>query len=149
MGQAQVGAERQLEIGGRDLIVTPVSLGNPHCVILTDDAAADEARALGPCIERHPEFPNRTNVQFVQVVSRARLRIEIWERGSGYTLASGSSACAAAAVVRQRGLCDASVTVEMSGGELQVDIAADGAIRQSGPVMWVAWGKLQLAPGTR
>jgi diaminopimelate epimerase len=82
----------------------------------------------------HPLFPQRTNVQLVQVIDRATLRIEIWERGAGYTLASGSSSCAAAAVAHRLGLVDAEVTVQMPGGPLAVEIGADWKVRQTGPV---------------
>jgi diaminopimelate epimerase len=99
------------------------TVGNPHCVV-HQPATAQGAQRLGPLIEVHPRFPNRTNVQFLEVLSRDRIRIEIWERGAGYTLASGSSSCAAAAVAYRLGLCDGAVTVVMPGGELQIQIRA-------------------------
>src|SRR5438046_10723945 len=97
---------------------------------------------LGPAIERHTRFPNRTNVQLAEVVSRNHLAIEIWERGAGYTLASGSSSCAAACAAVRLGLCDSPVTVEMPGGKLVVQVAPDFTVTMLGPVTRVAEGDL-------
>ena len=124
-----------LQVGGETLLVTAVSVGNPHCVVFVD--ALDEARcrALGPQIENHPAFPNRTNVQFARVASRAEVDILIWERGAGYTLASGSSSSAVACAAVKNGLCDHGlVTVRMPGGTLEVDVRPDWSIRLKGPV---------------
>ncbi len=129
-----------LAVGGRSFIFCAASIGNPHCVIPLPAIAADLATTFGPLIETHPNFPNRTNVQFLQVLDRTNLRIEIWERGAGHTLASGSSASAASAVARRLGLVDAHVTVHMPGGELEVEISPDYAVRQTGPVARVAEG---------
>ena len=98
------------------------------------------AQRYGPAIERDPRFPNRTNVQFMQVVDRSAVRIEIWERGVGYTLASGSSSCAAAAVARRLGLCDSSVSVIMPGGVLDIAIADDWRVTMTGPVAKICTG---------
>src|SRR5262247_1247966 len=110
-----------LQVGGRTLLVTCVSVGNPHCVVFTDRLDDDEARTLGPRIETHPAFPNRTNVQFARVLGRDRVEIRIWERGAGYTLASGSSSCAVAAASVRNGLCDAAITVASPGGQLGLE----------------------------
>ncbi len=110
--------------------------------MLREQVSAEEAQRLGPLVETDPRFPRRTNVQFMQVIDRARLRIEIWERGAGYTLASGSSSCAAAAVAHRLGLCDASVTVTMPGGTLEVSIAPDWNVTLRGPVVKVWQGSL-------
>jgi len=134
------GPEREvvsvpLQVGSETLLVTAVSVGNPHCVVFVD--ALDEARvrALGPQIERHPAFPNRTNVQFALVASRSLVDILIWERGAGYTLASGSSSSAVACAAVRNGLCDHGlVTVRMPGGTLEVDVRPDWSIRLKGPV---------------
>ena len=101
-----------------------------------------EILALGPRIERDVHFPNGTNVQLAQVIDRSTLRIDIWERGAGHTLASGSSSCAAAGVAHRLGLCDATLRVEMRGGELCVSIGADFSIVQQGPVVHVADGTI-------
>jgi len=132
----------QLVIAGQTIEFSAATIGNPHCVILREHAFGEEARTLGPVIEVDEHFPNRTNVQFLEVVDRENLRIEIWERGAGYTLASGSSSSAAAAVARKLGLCDAKVTVHMPGGALSVEIEEDFAVRLVGPVSPVAEGEL-------
>lgn len=111
-----------LPINGQELTYCAATLGNPHCVVLRDELSAAEARRWGPLIEHHSHFPNRTNVQFMKVIDRATIQIEIWERGSGYTLASGSSSCAAAAVAYRLGLCDANVTVRVPGGQFAVAV---------------------------
>jgi diaminopimelate epimerase len=128
--------------GGVDLRICAATLGNPHCVVLREQVSAAEAQRLGPLVETDALFPRRTNVQFMQVLDRARLRIEIWERGAGYTMASGSSACAAAAVAHRLGLCDAQVTVSMPGGRLEVGIAPDWSVTLRGPVARVWAGAL-------
>jgi diaminopimelate epimerase len=131
-----------LVAGGQVLEFSAVTIGNPHCVIRRERVSADEARALGPLLESDARFPNRTNVQFLQVLDRENLQIEIWERGAGYTLASGSSSCATAAVARRLGLCDRVVTVHMPGGTLAIEIAPDFAVRMSGPVVRIGEGEL-------
>src|SRR5262249_30223344 len=131
-----------LEVQGRTLHFTAATVGNPHCVLLRDAVSEAEARSLGPLIEADRRFPNRTNVQFMQVLDRHNVRLEIWERGAGYTPASGSSSCAAAAVARKLGLCDSPVTVHMPGGQLLIEVADDFAARLTGPVTKVAEGVL-------
>jgi diaminopimelate epimerase len=112
-----------LRVFDQSVNFSAVSMGNPHCVIIKDFISAEETQLLGSGIERNPIFPNRTNVQFVQVLDRANIRIEIWERGAGYTLSSGSSSCAAAAVTHRLGLCNSDVNVHMPGGCLSVAIS--------------------------
>jgi diaminopimelate epimerase len=123
-----------LDINGAEYTVTCLSIGNPHCVIPMKQVSEETARALGPYVENHKMFPNRINMQIVRVIDRANIDIRIWERGAGYTLASGSSSCAAAAATHRLGLVDNDVTVHMPGGELQIEIAPDGQIRMTGPV---------------
>ncbi|PKL07809.1 MAG: diaminopimelate epimerase [Spirochaetae bacterium HGW-Spirochaetae-7] len=135
-----LAVDRELAVGPRTLRATLVSIGNPHCVVLMPGADAAAARELGPLIEIDPLFPRRINVQFLEPLSRSRIRIEIWERGAGYTLASGSSSCAAAAAARRLGLVDDSVTVEMPGGELVVEFR-DGHAWLTGPVEPVFEGR--------
>ena len=120
------------------------SIGNPHCVLPVEQVTKDLALKLGPELENHPNFPNRTNVQFLQVLNRNRIKIEIWERGAGYTLASGSSSSAAGAVARKMGACDEEVTVEMPGGEIHLIINDDYKVRMSGPATRVATMELDL-----
>ena len=129
-----------LELGDQTLRVTCVSMGNPHCVVFGGAYDEAEARRLGPLIEHAPDFPRRANAQFARVLSRAALAIQIWERGAGYTLASGSSSCAAAAAARRLGLVDDAVTVSMPGGELSVAFQPDGHVLLTGPVTGVIRG---------
>ena len=140
-GRPREVLREQLTAGGRTIQFSAATIGNPHCVILTERARADEVRSLGPLIENDPRFPNRTNVQLVEVIDRANLKIEIWERGAGYTLASGSSSCAAAAVARRLGLCGSRVTVHMPGGRLAIEIDDDFAVRMTGPAVRVCEGR--------
>ena len=116
------------------------TIGNPHCVILQDEISEALTRKLGPMIEIDSRFPNRTNVQFMKVVDRANIRIEIWERGAGYTLASGSSSSAAAAVARRLDLCDSQIKVHMPGGQIDITVSDDFSIIMTGPVTKVAEG---------
>ena len=128
---------------GPALTVTAVSVGNPHCVVFVDRLDESEVRRLGPQLETHAAFPNRTNVQFARVVARDVLEILIWERGAGFTLASGSSSCAAAAAAVRNGRCDhGRVAVRMPGGELAVHVRPDWSLRLEGPVEEVCTGTL-------
>jgi diaminopimelate epimerase len=110
-----------------------VSVGNPHCVVFGQPVTKERCLELGPHLERHEAFPERTNVQLCEVISRARVRVEIWERGAGYTLASGTSASAVAAACLRRGLVEDDLTVQMPGGSLQVRRTSRGHLIQSGP----------------
>ena len=131
-----------LDIDGESVTFSAATIGNPHCVIICDQVNADLAKRLGPKIERHPLFPNRTNVQFLRVIDQDSIQIEIWERGAGYTLASGSSSSAAAAVARRLGLCSPHVRVQMPGGNLNITIGEDFSIILSGPVTKVGNGTI-------
>lgn len=133
-----------LQIGEQALPICRVSLGNPHCVVLRS-APPDPglAHSLGPWIERHPLFPQRTNIQFLYVRDRGNLHIEIWERGAGYTLASGSSSCAAFFAALRLGLCDEQVAVHMPGGTLKVEIQPGDQIIQTGPVEKICEGWIE------
>ncbi|MBI4561305.1 MAG: diaminopimelate epimerase [Candidatus Rokubacteria bacterium] len=132
-----------LQVNDQLIKVSALSVGNPHCVVFTDRLDADEVRRLGPQIERHPAFPKRTNVQFAKVESPDRVAILIWERGAGFTLASGSSACAVASAAVRNGLCEhGQVTVVMPGGELIVDVRADWSLCLQGPAEEVCTGTL-------
>jgi diaminopimelate decarboxylase len=152
------GPPETLDAAGRELRVHAVSIGNPHCVVFLAEQPPDLlrafdagqeptealARALGPALEGHPRFPSRTNVQFARAADRHTLQIEIWERGAGYTLASGTSSCAAAGAAVRAGYCDGPVTVRMPGGELLVAFDDDGAVRLTGAVSFVCWGETAL-----
>jgi diaminopimelate epimerase len=131
-----------MTFAGRPLSCTGVSVGNPHCVIVGLPVTEAEARAIGPHVENDPRFRNRTNVQLLRVIDQANIEIQIWERGAGYTLASGSSASAAACAARRLGLCGGTVTVHMPGGPLSVEIDDQYRVTQTGPVTRIATGKL-------
>jgi diaminopimelate epimerase len=134
--------QRPLDLGERSFIATCVSVGNPHAVLF--DAPFDEAsaRKWGPLVENHAQFPRRTNVQLIQPVDRGTVRAIIWERGAGWTLASGTSSCAVAAACVRAGLTDRRVKVVMPGGTLEVVVGDDWQLEQIGFAQEVAVGKL-------
>ena len=137
-----VGVPLQLA-DGTAVAATAVSVGNPHCVVFVDALDADACKRVGPMIERHPAFPQRTNVQFARAVDTHTLDILIWERGAGYTLASGSSSCAAASAAVRTGRCDhGRVTVRMPGGDLVIEVRPDWSLKLEGPVEEVYTGAL-------
>ena len=124
----------ELEIEGKKYKYCCATVGNPHCVLPMQKADAATAKKIGPIIENMTSlFPNRTNVQFLEVLDKNNIKIEIWERGAGYTLASGSSSSAAASVAHKLGLCDSDILVHMEGGVLSIKIAPDFSITMTGP----------------
>ena len=125
-----------------------VSVGNPHCVVVGEPATKARCLELGPHLEHHPAFPERTNVQLFEVIDRTRVRVEIWERGAGYTLASGTSASAVAAACMRAGLVEDKVTVQMPGGDLHVRRDSSGDLVQSGPARRVYRAQVDLADFT-
>jgi len=141
-GRPREVLREQITAGERTFQFCGATIGNPHCVILLDDISPSLAEQYGPLLENHVVFPNRTNVQFLKVLDRKNIRIEIWERGAGYTLASGSSSCASAAVARKLGICDSQITVHMPGGNLEISIDDEFRITMTGPVTRVAEGFL-------
>jgi len=134
-----------LELEEGRLVVSAISMGNPHCVVLVDDVDTADVAGLGPRIEQHAAFPNRVNVEFVQQLDRGRLRQRTWERGTGETLACGSGACAAAAVSILRGATGRRVVVALRGGELEIEWPApDASVRMTGPAAEVFTGHIVL-----
>lgn len=131
-----------LYFGSEKYMCTCVSIGNPHCVIPLPDTSKEKVCEIGRLSETAAYFPNRINTQIVKVLNRNNIQIEIYERGAGYTLASGSSSCAAAAAVYRLGLVDSNVSVHMPGGVLQIEIDADYNIRMTGDVVYV--GKAEI-----
>jgi len=123
-----------------NLCFCAATIGNPHCVILKEAVSAEETHRLGPAIETDARFPNRTNVQFLKIMDRTNIRIEIWERGAGYTLASGSSASAAAAVAHRLDKCDSNIAVHMPGGTIDIVISQGYSIQMTGPVTKICDG---------
>ena len=122
-----------------------VSVGNPHCVVFDQPVTMERCLELGPHLERHPAFPDRTNVQLFEALDRSRVRVEIWERGAGYTLASGTSASAVAAVCMRAGLVGDHVTILMPGGDLAIRREKSGHLVQSGPARRVYRATVDLA----
>jgi diaminopimelate epimerase len=132
-----------LDVGGQSLTFCAATIGNPHCVILREKAVAEEARTWGGVIEVDDQFPHKTNVQFMEVIDRATIKIEIWERGAGYTLASGSSSSAAGAVARKLGLCDEAINVHMPGGIINLRVDDDYDVTMTGPVIKIGHGHME------
>lgn len=143
-GEEREVVDEEINVGGEPLKITAVSVGNPHCVVFVDELDEGYIRILGPLLETHELFPNRINVQFAKPLSREKVQILIWERGAGYTLASGSSSCAVASACVKNGLTDGNVTVSMPGGELDINIRDDWSIKMRGAVEEVAEGTLSI-----
>ena len=143
-GEAREVCDETIEVNGKSLQYFAATIGNPHCVVPVKDANKAMAMELGASLENHPNFPNRTNVQFLQIIDRNRIKIEIWERGAGYTLASGSSSSAAGAVARKMGACDENITVEMPGGEIGLVIDNEYNVQMTGPATRVAGMELDI-----
>lgn len=129
-----------LQINDQIYNMTCLSIGNPHCVIQLDTISKDLAEEIGPVIETHPLFPNRINVQLLKVLNRNNIEIEIWERGAGYTLASGSSSCAAASAAFKLGLVNKDLDVHMPGGIINIKIDSDGDVYMTASVTGVSKG---------
>ena len=133
---------QKIMAGDREFEVNCVSVGNPHCVVIKEVLDEKEIRAYGPLLENHPLFPNRINVQFAKVLSEHDAQILIWERGAGFTLASGSSSCAASCILVKRGLIKGDLTMHMQGGTLKIQIDNNYNIRMTGGVREIAAGVL-------
>jgi diaminopimelate epimerase len=131
----------RLDVAGHHVELGAVSMGNPHAVIVVDDVATAPVESLGAQLEMHADFPDRCNVGFVQALSRTRVLLRVWERGVGETLACGSGACAAMAVLRRRGLVDDRVTVALPGGELEIEWPGQGELWMTGPAQFVFEGE--------
>lgn len=122
----------EIELEGKAYLFYAATIGNPHCVVPLPEISRRLATQLGPLLESHAIFPKRTNVQLLKILDRNNIRIEIWERGAGYTLASGTSSAAAAAVARKMGEVDAELIVHMPGGKIKIHIGDDYAVTMSG-----------------
>ncbi|MDB6170617.1 MAG: diaminopimelate epimerase [Verrucomicrobia bacterium] len=141
-GPAREVINEKIRIQDREFTFCAATIGNPHCVIVLPEISEALARRYGPDLEVHANFPRKTNVQFLRVIDRHNLQIEIWERGAGYTLASGSSSSASAAVAHKLGLVDRSVTVHMPGGKIGIEIGDNFSILMTGTVNKVADGTM-------
>jgi diaminopimelate epimerase len=133
---------QKIMAGDKEFEVNCVSVGNPHCVVIKKELDEKEIRTYGPLLENHPLFPNRINVQFARVLSDHDAQILIWERGAGYTLASGSSSCAVSCILFKRGLTKSDLTMHMQGGMLKIQIDKNWNIRMTGEVREIARGSL-------
>lgn len=131
-----------ITVNDRTFSLCAATIGNPHCVIPLETISPELAKQYGPLLENHPLFPHRTNVQFLKILDKRNIQIEIWERGAGYTFASGSSSCAAAAVARKLGLCGPEISVHMPGGAIEISLDDAFLAVMSGPVTPVAVGQL-------
>lgn len=132
-----------LEAAGRSFRFTAVSMGNPHCVVFVDGLDSVELDVWGPAIERHPLFPNRTNVEFAVVNGRREIEVRVWERGAGPTLACGTGACAVLVAAVLNGLADREATVALPGGDLRVEWSeSDGRVYMTGPAEAVFEGEI-------
>jgi diaminopimelate epimerase len=132
-GQQREVIQEEIRVNGDILEFTAVTVGNPHCVIFFDELDEKLLRKIGPLVENHKIFPNRTNVQFAKVISSNEVEILIWERGAGYTLASGSSSCAVASACVKNKLTDSKLSVIMPGGILDIEVNEDWSLRMKGP----------------
>jgi diaminopimelate epimerase len=141
MGRVEVGSPDTLDVDGSRLEFTPVSVGNPHAVIARDPAREDLLQ-LGPLVENHPHFPQRTNVQLVRVDSRNEATVGVWERGAGETLSSGTSAVAVAAAAVANGWCESPVTIHLAGGDLLVELDEGFHARLTGPAQEICRGEV-------
>lgn len=139
VGVAELGEIETLALNEEHVEFTPVSVGNPHAVIRGDPA---EIGRIGPLVERHERFPERTNVQLVRVDGLGELTVAVWERGAGETRASGTSAVAAAAVAVASGWCESPVTVHLPGGDLVVRLDADNRATLVGPAVEICRGEI-------
>lgn len=128
--------------GGEEYKAFCLSMGNPHCVLFVVDAEAAPVGRTGPLIERHELFPNRTNVEFAQVLDEHRILLRVWERGVGETQACGTGACAAAVAVLHSGRCTAPIEVRLRGGCLKIDLDEHGHVHMTGPAVEVFHGEL-------
>ncbi|MEW6076825.1 MAG: diaminopimelate epimerase [Thermodesulfobacteriota bacterium] len=130
-------------VAGQDITYCAATIGNPHCVVLCDDISRDLAVTSGPLLENDRDFPNRANVQFIKIINRNTIALEVWERGAGYTLACGSAASVAAATARRLNLCDPEIAVLMPGGRLDIIVNKDYSVILTGPVTPIAEGVIR------
>jgi len=133
-----------LRIEDREFTITCVSMGNPHAVIVVDDVAQFDVRRYGPPLEIHQLFPKRINVEFIQVVDPKTIKMRVWERGSGETMACGTGACAAAVASNLKGLTEKKVVVQLLGGDLIIELPDDGHVYMTGPAEEVFEGTISL-----
>ena len=139
-------ADAELVVAGERVQVAAVGMGNPHAVVEVSDIESIDFDRLGPALEQHPAFPARTNVHFVAVDAPDRLRVKVWERGAGPTLACGTGACATLVATHLRGSCGRSATVELPGGPLEISWDATNHLQMAGPAVLVFSGSIPEQP---
>lgn len=139
-GKLREVVNEPIKINGREYKITCLSIGNPHCVIPIKEISEEFIKDIGPKVENHPLFPNRINMQLLKVIDKQNIKIEIWERGAGYTLASGSSSCAAASAAYKLGLVSKKVNVHMPGGTIKIEIDNQNHVQMIGSVSKVFEG---------
>lgn len=137
-GEVREVINEPFTFNGKEYKATCLTVGNPHCIIFTDKVCAETVKNLGPYVENADEFPERMNLQICRQIDKGNLDIEIWERGSGYTKASGTGSCAAAAAAYRLGLVESRINVNQPGGMIQIDIEQDGTIYMTGTVGYIA-----------
>jgi len=136
--------DHPLKAGDRKFLITCVSMGNPHAVIFVERVADFPVSHYGPKIENHELFPNRTNVEFVEVVGKGEIRVRVWERGAGETMACGTGACASAVASSIKGLTGREVAVRLEGGDLKIEWARDNHVFMTGPAEEVFEGEINI-----
>ena len=143
MGDAFVDKDILLDVDGYKIVCTPVSVGNPHAVIFVDNIDKAPLTSFGPKIEKHSNFPDGVNVEFVQVLGENNIRMRVWERGSGVTMACGTGACASVAAAVKKGFCRCGepISVILDGGVLKISVDADNKVTMSGPAEFVYEGE--------
>ncbi len=146
MGQATAGKDKKLIIDGKEIILTPVSVGNPHAVIFTEDVESVKLEEIGPKIENHEEFPGGVNVEFVQVIGENELRMRVWERGSGITMACGTGACAVTFASVKKGIADSDtdIRIYLDGGVLTTKVSNNDYLLMTGPAEFVYSGETNV-----
>ena len=143
MGKAEVSENMTLSVDGDEVICTPVSVGNPHAVIFVSNIDEAPLMTLGPKMEHHPAFPDGVNNEFIEVVDSHTLRMRVWERGSGVTMACGTGACASTAAAIKNGYCsfDEDISVILDGGTLKIRISQDYSVTMTGPAEMIYEGE--------
>lgn len=139
MGVTVASAPKTLEVLGEEVTCVPVSVGNPHAVVFVEDGENAPLTTTGTAMERHPEFPDGVNVEFVQVIDKNTLRMRVWERGSGITMACGTGACASVTAAIAMGYCEKGedISVRLDGGTLHIEMLEDGSVQMTGPATTV------------
>ncbi len=132
---------REITVAGQKFVATAVSMGNPHLVVPVPDVAALDLAAIGPLFEHHPLFPRRINTEFAQILEPGRIKMRVWERGSGETMACGTGACATLAACNRMGLAERSAVIMLRGGELDIEWHTYGKIYMTGPAATVFKGE--------